>query len=318
MNFTDTHSKKARPGQAAGENAFLLAHISDPHLTSLVGIHPRSLLNKRLFGYLSWYRRRRYIHSPQILEAFQTDFEQVVPDHLVVSGDLTHLGLPDEFDQAAHWLRELGSAQRITVVPGNHDAYVTAPWLQTFAKWTPYLAGDQDGSVIRFPTLRIRGQIALLGLSSARPSPPFFASGRLGRAQLARLEELLEQTARQGLLRIVALHHPPLAGSIDWRKRLTDSTALVDVLARQGAELILHGHTHFFLTRELLSGDWRIPVLGVPSVSAKLSDPRRAASYHLFRFAQQDNAWHLELEIRTYSPSTQNFHPLAKRSIFLP
>jgi 3',5'-cyclic AMP phosphodiesterase CpdA len=296
----------------------LLAHFSDPHLTSLMSVRPLSLINKRLLGYLSWRRRRRHIHSAQILEALLADLAAVAPDHLVVTGDLTHLGLPDEFDQAARWLARLGSPHRVTIVPGNHDAYIAAPWSQTFAKWAPYLGAEENRSVVHYPSLRVRGRLALIGLSSACPSPPFFAVGSLGREQLNRLEALLEQTARQGLLRIILIHHPPVAGSVAWRKRLTDAALLAQVLARQGADLILHGHAHYSLTRELVVGPWRIPVCGVPSVSANLADVRRAAAYHLYHFEPQAEGWDLRLDVRRYSGAREGFSPVEERRLWLP
>ena len=39
--------------------SYLLAHLSDPHLTSLCQIQTRMLFNKRVLGYLSWRMRRR-------------------------------------------------------------------------------------------------------------------------------------------------------------------------------------------------------------------------------------------------------------------
>lgn len=304
--------------QSPTENSVLLAHFSDPHLTSLTPVRAVRLINKRLLGYLSWRRRRRHIHSAQILEALLSDLAEVAADHLVVTGDLTHLGLPDEFDQAARWLTRLGSPQGVTIVPGNHDAYIAAPWSQTFAKWAPYLGAEENSTVVNYPSLRVRGRLALIGLSSACPSLPFFAVGSLGREQLNRLEVLLEQTARQGLLRIILIHHPPVAGSVAWRKRLTDAALLAQVLARQGADLILHGHAHFSLTRELVAGQWRIPVLGVPSVSANLTDVRRAASYHLYHLVQQVDGWDLRLEVRRYSGAREGFLPAEKRRLWLP
>lgn len=300
------------------DNSVTLAHFSDPHLTSLQTVRLASLLNKRLLGYLSWRRRRRNIHSPQILAALLTDLAEVMPDHLVLTGDLTHLGLPDEFDQAARWLARLGPPQRVTIVPGNHDASIATPWSQTFAKWAPYLGAEENSSVIDYPSLRVSGQLALIGLSSARPSPPFFATGSLGRQQLNRLEILLEQTARQGLLRIILIHHPPVAGSVAWRKRLTDAALLTQVLARQGAELILHGHAHISLTHELVAGRWRIPVFGVPSVSANLADVRRAASYHLYHLSPQAEGWNLTLEVRRYSGITAGFSAVEEYCRWLP
>jgi len=99
---------------------------------------------------------------------------------VAVTGDLTHLGLPEEFRQVAGWLRRLGSPEKITVVPGNHDAYVSAPWQETYGAWTPYLEGDEGSLAAGYPILRVRGPAALIGLSSARPSGPFLAMGSIG------------------------------------------------------------------------------------------------------------------------------------------
>ena len=39
--------------------AFLLAHLSDPHLAPLPKPHWSQLLNKRVTGYINWQRKRR-------------------------------------------------------------------------------------------------------------------------------------------------------------------------------------------------------------------------------------------------------------------
>ena len=98
------------------------AHLSDPHLTSLDGVRWRQLLNKRVLGYLSWRRRRRAEHRSEVLDVLLEDLGTTRPEHIVITGDLTHTGLPDEFHQARLWLDRLGAAERVTVVPGNHDA----------------------------------------------------------------------------------------------------------------------------------------------------------------------------------------------------
>jgi len=306
------------PPERCESKAFLLAHLSDPHLSSLTGVGLSSLLNKRLLGYLSWYRKRRHIHTPQILGALLEDLAASAPDHVAVTGDLTHLGLPAEFRQAARWLAQLGTPESVTVVPGNHDAYIAAPWRETFAAWEPYLAGDHASSAAIFPSLRIRGPAALIGLSSARPSAPFLAVGTLGRAQLTRLEEMLEQTGKKGLVRIVLLHHPPAVGSIAWRKRLTDAPGLAEVLARQGAELILHGHAHLAQTRELVAGEKRIPVYGVPSASDSRHHPQRTARYHLYRLEKKAEKWSLHISARTFSRDQEQFVASEQKTLFLP
>jgi len=318
MNPGEKPASKKLQTERYEKRAFSLAHFSDPHLSSLAGVNPFSLLNKRLLGYLSWYRKRRHIHSPQVLEALLEDLAVTVPDHVVVTGDLTQLGLPDEFAQAARWLARLGPPEAVTVVPGNHDTYVSAPWQKTFREWEPYMVGDDHSRDPVFPSLRIRGPAALIGLSSARPSAPLLAVGSLGRTQLQRFEEILEETGRRGLLRIVLLHHPPVAGSIAWRKRLTDAGPFAEILARQGAELILHGHAHRALTRELAAGGRKIPVIGVPSASEAGDRPRRNARYHLYSLAKSPGAWTLRIGMRAWCPGNRKFLAAGDRTMVIP
>lgn len=108
------------------EQAFRLAHISDPHLSSLHRIHWHELLNKRLLGYVWWRWRRRSEHLPGMLDALQRDLAASCPDHIAVTGDLVHLGTPAECREARAWLERLGPPGQITVIPGNHDRYAFA------------------------------------------------------------------------------------------------------------------------------------------------------------------------------------------------
>ena len=177
-------------------NTLEFAHLSDPHLSSLEHVRIQDLLNKRAFGYLSWKRHRRREHLIEVLAALVCDLELTRPDHIVVTGDLTHLGLPSEFIQVRQWLETVGTPEDVTVVPGNHDAYVNTPWGQTFALWAPYMDSDASpsshpstqGAQAAFPSLRVRGPVAFIGLSTARPSAPFLAIGSLGEKQLQHLE----------------------------------------------------------------------------------------------------------------------------------
>src|SRR3546814_15269242 len=72
----------AAPAQAT---MFKLAHISDPHLGPLPPVRVAELLNKRFFGWLSWVRRRRALHRPEVLAALAADLAGLAPDHLVVT-----------------------------------------------------------------------------------------------------------------------------------------------------------------------------------------------------------------------------------------
>jgi 3',5'-cyclic AMP phosphodiesterase CpdA len=142
--------------------------------------------------------------------------------------------------------------------------------------------------------------------------------GRIGARQLQKLATILYQTARNRFYRIVLIHHPPVSGSVSWRKRLTDAAALQALLARDGAELVLHGHTHRILRRSLQTPAGKLPVVGVPSISALSRKPERRARYHIYRITPVNAGWNVRLEIRVYSPENDCFIRESERRLNSP
>jgi len=301
--------------EPAAQNTVTLAHLSDPHISCMNDITGRDLAGKRLLGYLRWKLQRGAEHGDHVLTALQADLAQTEPDHIAVTGDLTHLSLPAEFEKTKQWLQTLGPPSKVTVIPGNHDAYIKTDWSQTMAHWTEYMLSDNlrrddrntEGTNTLFPCTRIRGCVAIIGVNTARPSAPHLAVGSIGAGQLQKLVSLLSQTARKQLYRVILIHHPPAPGSVSWRKRLTDAAALQSLLARYGAELILHGHAHRSLQRRLQTPGGNLPVVGVPSISALSRRPERRARYHIYRITPVDTGWEVRREIRIYSPDNNHF-----------
>lgn len=300
---------------------FLVAHISDPHLSDPSDIPLPRLVGKRLLGYLSWLYRRRHEHNPQVLDALNRDLARADIKQLLVSGDLTHLGLPQEFRQAREWLDSL-ACDNVAVVPGNHDSYVREPWQRTYRQWLPYIVGESPGADGQspdeiFPSLLLRDQLAFIGLSSARPTLPFLATGRIGSSQLRKLEKQLIECGEKRLFRVVWLHHPPLAGQEKWRKRLGDADQLIAVIKSCGAELILHGHRHRSSRRQLSLGGKEIPVLGLPSVSA-MGWYGETALYNRLEVQTGEIEWRLVVESRQFDRETGEFSAGEKCSYTIP
>ncbi len=285
------------------------AQLSDPHLSSLEGVKPAELLNKRLLGWLSWRRRRRFEHRAEVLDALLADLGHAQLDQLLVSGDLTHVGLPSEFRQARAWLERLGRPQDVALVPGNHDACVTAPWEETFAQWQEYISSDSTAEDNRdpYPSYRERGDIAFIGLSSACPTPPLMASGRVDEAQLQKLPGLLDAARDAGRFRVVYVHHSPLPGTEKWRKSMRNAKALAEVLSAHGAELVLHGHGHRAREHWLDSRDGSIPVIAVPSASALGLHGGDVAAYNTYRVEAVAGGWQLEVECRRFDRDSERF-----------
>lgn len=308
MDMTTTVESAAR-----GElQPVSFVHISDPHMTSLTSVDWRSLLNKRLLGYLSWRHKRRAEHHVEVLQALNRDLGQRDFDQLLITGDLTHIALPQEFRQAQAWLESLGGPQKVFVVPGNHDAYVNVDESEGLARWAPYFASDSDWTGVRggFPSLRLRGQVAFIGLSSAVPTPPLLATGVVGDAQRRRFAEMLRWCGARGLFRVVTIHHPPLPGLERWRKRLTDAVAVRDLIVGCGAELVLHGHCHKPLAHHIAREDGQgIPVRGAPSALSNSRDPDRVARYYYYQVAMQDDGWKLTVDGYRYAHEQGAFVP---------
>lgn len=295
------------------------AQISDPHLTTLASVRGSELWNKRALSYLSWRRKRRFEHRREVLDALQRDLAGCDLQQLLVTGDLTHVGAPDEFRQAAHWLQALGSARDVCVIPGNHDSLVAARWEDTYALWQDYLAGDEPPADERhpYPSLRVRGDIAFIGLSSGCPKPPLLATGTVSEAELARLPALLDSAAKQGLFRVVCVHHSPVPGVEKWRKRLTNADALCAILQQHGAELALHGHGHRALHNELDTVAGALPVISVPSASALGLHGADVAAYNVYGVERTHDGWQLDINARRYAPQSGEFESGESRTLRL-
>jgi 3',5'-cyclic AMP phosphodiesterase CpdA len=288
---------------------FTLAHLSDVHLGPLPPVGLRHWNLKRLLGWLNWRYRRRHVYSREVLDRLVDDLRAQEPDHIAITGDLTNLGLPEEHDAALAWLRSLGDMARVTVIPGNHDIYSRIGRDPGTGRWHPhmsantaaadYAVAEATADSASFPFVRRFGHIAIVALNSAVPTRPFYAIGRLGPAQLRRLSMLLDRLGKEGMFRVVLIHHPPLPGLAKARHGLEDADALADVLSRYGAELVLHGHEH----REMLTWhparDGSVPVVGVPSAS--LAVPYKGeplARYNLYRLRTEANRPLIEMVAR--------------------
>jgi len=241
-----------------------LAHLSDLHLGPLPRPTLRALMSKRVFGYANWVRNRGKALSAPILESLFDDLSAQRPDHICVTGDLINIALPGEFETAAAVLAALGPPDKVSCVLGNHDAYVPGAARRAAAAWAPYMSGD-DGRQ-RFPYLRRRDGVALIGVSTAVATPPLSARGRVGAEQREALAALLDRA--DDAYKVVLIHHPPDGTLTTPTRALSDHAKVRAVLAEGCADLVLHGHNHTATLTELATARGAAAVIGVPSASS--------------------------------------------------
>jgi 3',5'-cyclic AMP phosphodiesterase CpdA len=280
---------------------FRLAHISDVHLGPLPAVTYRDLASKRMVGYVNWQRNRRRHMRDAVLDTILADLKASAPDHLAVTGDLVNLALDGEIEMARLWLETLGSPQDVSVVPGNHDAYVPGAFDKACRSWAAWMSGDGvNGPVDRnaFPYLRVRENIALVGVSTARATAPFMANGFFREGQAVRLERILEETGRRGLCRVVMIHHPPVRGAVSQHKRLFGIGRFQKAIRRCGAELVLHGHSHVPSLSFIGGKGSEIPVVGVAAAGQAPDGLHPAAQYNLIDIDGEKGGWCMRLTRR--------------------
>lgn len=244
-------------------NRFRLAHLSDPHLGPVPTPPLAALLSKRAFGYANWLRARRRALGGDVLRAITDDLARQGADHVAVTGDLVNIALPEEFAAAAGWLATLGAPEDVTVVPGNHDAYVPGAAARALEAYAPFMTSDTGSGL---PLVRRRGPLAILGVSTAVATPPGYASGRVGPAQRDALQAALDRN--DDAVKVVLIHHPPDITLSPGRRRLVDHEDVREVLAAGCADLVLHGHNHRPSLTMLPTPRGDAPILGVPSASS--------------------------------------------------
>lgn len=289
-----------------------IAHVTDLHVLSLDGAHLSEFFSQRLVGGANLLFNRRGEYPLEVTSRLMADINGRQVDHVIVSGDLTNLSLPSEFERARQLLAELElPSAEVTVVPGNHDCYTLSERIKgNFRRiLSPYLEGDlksnESSRPVGFPFVRLRGPVAIIALSTAHVSPPLMATGTLGPRQLAAVEELLGRPEVRSRFRLVVLHHPPRSRYSTYLKRLTDADAFIEMIERVGAELIVHGHLHRNLREELAGPAGPVPLLGLNSSTWMAKDPARVAAYNIYEVDPDGRL--LGIEHRRYDRSREAY-----------
>jgi 3',5'-cyclic AMP phosphodiesterase CpdA len=295
---------------------FRLAHVTDPHFRGLAGLTLGELAGKRAIGLVNLALNRRRKHKSELLDALVIDLRAQAVDHLALTGDLSNVSLPAEWQAALRWLQAYQAPpDAVTVIPGNHDAYVAdvikdgtferlfasfqtsdetsvqlssqlspqiSPQLSAAAPPPNGASPELGSSRGRYPFLRLRGPVAIIGVNSCVATGDLGAWGEVGEAQLARLEAMLTSAEIAHHVRVLLIHHPPVMHKGGEGRNLRDRAALAAVLARAGADLVLHGHDHRDESA-LLEGPAgrRISVIGAGSASYA-GGPEQRARYNIY------------------------------------
>lgn len=312
---------------------FRLAHVTDPHFRSFDGARVGDFLGKRAVGALNLVVNRRRKHKMELLTALGDDLRRERPDHLALTGDLSNVSLDAEWREALRWIEGLGcSPKDVTVIPGNHDAYVPevvtcGAFESLFAPYqTPDWGAVDDagagpdvnaGTTARaerdhhYPFVRLRGPLALVAVNSCVATRDLGAWGQVGASQLARLEVALASPDLLRRTRVVLIHHPLVRQKGGEDRNLKDRQALSDLLGRAGADLVLHGHDHQDEKAQVPGpGGTSIPAIGAGSASYA-GDAGRRARYNIYEFSDRT----ITMVTRAHDEASDSFRQVRRERI---
>lgn len=269
-----------------------LAHLSDIHLP--FGLPEGSQwLSKCGLSALGWLARKRKKHLSSIADILQQDLVNSAPDLIAVGGDVVNFGTSREFRASQYWLQKLGPAEKVVTIPGNHEA-LTRGWKKRTSLWGDYASLREEQA----PILRKEGVIGLIAVSTAVATPPFMASGKVGAQHIKAMGDLIAEAHTQNLCPVVLMHHPPTPIT-SRRKGLADHKAVCRELGKQGAALVLHGHTHHAELSWIDTTPDRIPVLGIPSFSLSRHDGRYSGAWRMIEVRKEKSDWIISITERT-------------------
>lgn len=180
---------------------------------------------------------------PELLDPLIAQVNDLAPDLVAISGDLTQRARDWQFMRAREMMDRIEPP--CLVVPGNHDTPLDRPLERLFLPWRRYrkwITGDLC------PEVHEPGW-SVIGLNSVNPLS--WQRGRYSSALLRRVRDGFADTPDSDV-RIVVAHHP-----VDHRpqdeKRLTRGAEKARVaLAEAGTDILLTGHLH----------SWRVDVFG--------------------------------------------------------
>jgi 3',5'-cyclic AMP phosphodiesterase CpdA len=178
--------------------------------------------------------------DPLALAPLIETINDLKPDLVAVSGDLTQRARSRQFKQARVFLDRLPKPQ--IIVPGNHDVplhNVFARFLQPLRKYQRYITKD-------LRPFYHDDEVAVLGISTARSLT--VKGGRINEEQVAWMSEKLCGGDPE-VVRIIVTHHPfDLPEGHHERNLVGRARMAMEALASCGADVFLAGHLHISRT----------------------------------------------------------------------
>jgi 3',5'-cyclic AMP phosphodiesterase CpdA len=258
---------------AAGNGEFTIAHISDLHCGGPYFV-------------------------PGLMERAINEINELSPEIVVCSGDLTTFGYKHEYALAKQYLDRL-DCDSIVVIPGNHDSRNVG-----YVHFED-MFGERN-SVLR------KDGVTVVAVDSTEPD---LDHGQIGRGRYGWIEENFADGDPE--LRIFVLHHHllPVPGTGRERNIVYDAGDAIECLQRAGVDIVLSGHKH-------VPYAWRLEdlfVINAGTVSSQRLRGKTRPCYNLIEITDHHvDVWrkypfHGQEKIIQFSTETRSFEKYTAR-----
>ncbi|MFT4704450.1 MAG: 3',5'-cyclic AMP phosphodiesterase CpdA [Bradymonadia bacterium] len=254
-----------------------IVQLTDVHVAEFSGLRKRDFLTKRLSGYVNYRRSRASEYGDEVLADMVAETVKQRPDHAVVTGDLSNLGLVSEWVAAKQRLQPIAEAGiPLTVIPGNHDAYLNSSkggeFERIYAKWQV----QHTPATGPYPFVARVGNVSLIHLDSAIPRPVMVASGHVGAQQLECAASMAAHERAEGQVIVLAIHHHVTRAphkKSEARRGIINVREVREMIREVKPEVVMHGHNHYFHMRRMRGAEDTL-IVGCSSSTTRKTTPK--------------------------------------------
>lgn len=172
---------------------------------------------------------------PELLEPLLTAIQDLTPDLVVISGDLTQRATDDQFMAAARFIKAIGAP--VLTIPGNHDVPLHNLLMRVMIPWRRYRRWINKNLEPTYSD----DEIVVVGVNTVYPLA--WQRGWLKSGTLKRVCQIFAAST-DSRIQVLVVHHP-LEHQPDERKQLMwGASDGIERLAECGADVVLSGHLH--------------------------------------------------------------------------
>ncbi len=237
-----------------------IIHFSDTHFATCPEHLLFAFFDKRILGLTNYItRRRKKMHDEYLAETVET-IQNLKPDVVVCSGDITVIGSEREFKGACKRLQPLVDDRSFEFfyIPGNHDAYCNAKNCRRALHESFARLNRNRWRLADMPQEMTIGNVSFFLLNEDRPTNIFLSTGYIDGNTKARLQEWLQKPKKnKAETKVLVGHHPSRladGAKMGFRRRLVGGEIINAALNNGQLDIALCGHIHDSFVRRFANG----------------------------------------------------------------